>query len=260
MTEEESLKQPVYDSTERLQADHYNRIAHDYSIHYGDKYSQEYRNKFINQHLFKGMNLEGMKVLEAMCGSGETTAYLLEHGADVTGLDVSDSEIEKFRSRWPDAKGVCSSIFETNFEDGSWDCIVVVGGLHHLHPHLSDAIREMHRILKPGGYLCFAEPHKGTIADRVRQLWYRHDDLFADNEAAIDVKALKAEFSDVFESKSEVYNGNVGYLFVLNSMVFRIPIGVKKIYSPLMLRLEGLIEKVQNPIFSCIALVQWRKR
>ena len=68
------LNQSAYDLTDRLQADHYNRIADDYSIHYGDKYSQHYRNQFINRHLFEGIDLNGKKVLEAMCGSGETTA------------------------------------------------------------------------------------------------------------------------------------------------------------------------------------------
>ena len=260
MVEEERLMEPVYDTTERLQADHYDRIAEDYAVHYGDKYSQEYRNKFINRPLFDGIDLKGAKVLEAMCGSGETTAYLLENGADVTGLDVSEAEIEKFKTRWPDADGVATSIFETKFEDESWDCVVVVGGLHHLHPHLSDALREMHRILKKGGYLCFAEPHKGSIFDVVREFWYQHDDLFATNEEAIDVDGLKAEFKDLFYQKKEIYSGNIGYLFVLNSMVFRIPVGFKKLYSPLFLRLEALLERFQGPRLSCMAIGQWRKR
>ncbi|CAN5455841.1 hypothetical protein BH10ACI2_BH10ACI2_18120 [soil metagenome] len=251
--------QTAYEITEKIQAEHYNRIADDYSVHYGDKYSQAYRNEFINKHLFEGIDLKGLNVLEAMCGSGETTGYLLAHDANVTGLDVSDSEITKFCKRWPEAKGVCSSIFETNFEDGSMDCVVVVGGLHHLHPHLSEALREMHRILKKDGYLCFAEPHKGTIFDTIRQIWYRHDDLFATNEEAIDVQALKTEFKDMFKASGEVYNGNIGYLFVLNSMVFRIPIGIKKIYSPLLLKLEGFFEKFQTARFSCVALAKWKK-
>ena len=250
----------TYDITERIQADHYDRIAEDYSVHYGDKYSQEYRRRFINRHLFDGIDLKGSKVLEAMCGSGETTEYLLEQGADVTGLDVSQSEIEKFRNRWPQAKGFCASIFSTNIEDESLDCVVVVGGLHHLHPHLSDAMREMHRILKKGGYLCFAEPHKGTIVDSLRQLWYRNDDMFASNEEAIDLVKLKLEFAEMFEQRDEVYSGNIGYLFVLNSMVFRIPIAIKKLYSPLFLRLEAFIEKFQTAKFSCMTTAQWRKR
>lgn len=260
MVEGVYLMQPAHEATAKLQAEHYDRIADDYAVHYGDKYSQEYRNRFINRHLFEGIDLRDLKVLDAMCGSGETTEYLLERGADVTGLDVSDSEIEKFKKRWPSAKGVCSSIFETNFEDESLDCVVVVGGLHHLHPHLSDAIREMHRILKTGGYLCYAEPHKGTVFDAIRKLWYRHDDLFASNEEAIDIQGLKAEFADLFESGNEIYSGNVGYLFVLNSMVFRIPIRVKKVYSSILMRLEGFFEKYQNPRFSCMAIAQWKKK
>jgi SAM-dependent methyltransferase len=254
------LSQESHHETSRLQAAHYNRIADDYAVHYGDKYSQEYRNRFINKHLFEGIELKGLKVLEAMCGSGETTAYLLEKGADVTGVDVSESEIDKFKDRWPDANGVCSSIYHTGFEDESWDCVVVVGGLHHLHPHLSDAVREMHRILKKGGYFCFAEPHQGSLSDSVRRVWYRHDDLFADNEEAIDVSGLHEEFKGQFSDQKEVYCGNLGYLFVLNSMVFRVPIRLKKLYSPLMLGIEGLIERFQGKLLSCIAIGQWRKR
>ena len=251
--------QTAYEVAERLQADHYDRIADDYSEHYGDKYSQEYRRRFINRHLFEGIELKGMKVLEAMCGSGETTSYLLEHRAEVTGLDVSPSEVEKFRGRWPNATGYCASMFSTNLEDESMDCVVVVGGLHHLHPHLSDAMREIHRILKKGGYLCFAEPHQGTIVDSVRRLWYRNDDMFASNEEAIDLREMKVEFKEMFEQKAETYSGNVGYLFVLNSMVFRIPLSIKRVYSPLFLRLEAMIEKIQTARFSCMAIGQWRK-
>ena len=249
----------THEATERLQADHYDRIGEDYAVHYGDKFSRNYRDRFINKRMFEGLDLTGMSVIEAMCGSGETTGYLIERGADVTGLDVSPTEIEKFITRWPDAKGICSSIFETGIEDESVDCVVVVGGLHHLHPHLSEGVDEMHRILKKGGYFCFAEPHNGTILDLARRAWYKRDDLFADNEEAIDVEALKTEFADRFRVNHEIYSGNVGYLFVLNSMVFRIPISVKRIYSPLFLGIEGAIERFQGPRFSCMVIAQWVK-
>ena len=255
----ERCMQNGFEATERLQAAHYDRIADGYAAHYGDRYSRLYRDRFINKHMFAGLELNGLKVLEAMCGSGETTGYLLERGAEVTGLDVSSAEVEKFVRRWPAATGIASSIFETALPSESFDCVVVVGGLHHLHPHLSDGVREMHRILKPGGSFCFAEPHKGTIVDSMRQFWYQHDDLFADNEEAIDVAGLRAEFADRFRPVSEVYTGNIGYLFVLNSMVFRVPLSLKRLYSPLLLGIEGLVEKFQGPTFSCIAVARWEK-
>ena len=42
----------------------------------------------------------------------------------------------------------------------SFDCVAVVGGLHHIHPNVKAAVREIHRVLKPGGHFCFMEPHK----------------------------------------------------------------------------------------------------
>ncbi len=243
-----------------LQAVHYDRIAENYSLHYGDKFSQEYRHNFINRHLFEGIELEGVKVLEAMCGSGETTAYLLEKGAQVTGLDVSEKEVEKLKKRWKNVDAVCASIFETHLPDESFDCIVVVGGLHHLHPNISLSIKEMYRLLKPNGYLCFAEPHSESILDRVRRFWYRHDHLFTENEEAIDMQGLKKEFSDLFRQNSEVYSGSLGYLLVLNSMVFRIPQKLKQLYAPFILWLEFKIEKIQAAKTSCMVIAQWQKK
>jgi hypothetical protein len=83
--------------------------------------------------------------------------------------------------------------------------------------------------------------------------------MFASNEEAVDLAEMRAEFGEMFELKAEKYSGNVGYLFVLNSMVFRIPLSIKKIYSPLFLRIEGMIEKIQTAKFSCMAIGQWRK-
>jgi 2-polyprenyl-3-methyl-5-hydroxy-6-metoxy-1,4-benzoquinol methylase len=91
--------------TEELQKVHYDRIGTEYESHYGDQCSRQYRERFINQPMFEGIELSGMNVLEAMCGSGQTTEYLLSKGAVVTGLDISPAEIDSFRGRWPDCNG-----------------------------------------------------------------------------------------------------------------------------------------------------------
>ena len=66
-------------STEDAQLEHYERISELYQAHYGDLWSRRYRDAFINRLLFDGLDLRGQRVLDAMCGSGETTEYLLEH-------------------------------------------------------------------------------------------------------------------------------------------------------------------------------------
>lgn len=245
---------------ERLQREHYDRIGHAYEQHYGDPCSLLYRDKFMCAPMFAGVELAGTKVLDAMCGSGQLTPYLLGQGASVTGLDISPEEIELFRKRWPTCEAVCSSVFDSGLEGESYDTIVVSGGLHHLHPSLNKAIAEFHRILKPGGHLCFAEPHAGSLPEFARKQWYKLDSLFADNEAGIDMKALRGEFSASFAFKSETYSGNLAYLLVLNSMVFRIPLSLKSYYSPALMALEPIINKVQGKLLSCFVVAQWQKK
>ena len=71
-------------ASELLQQEHYDRIAADYETHYSDEWSAEYRRKFIYEPMFEGLNLSGLNVLDAMCGSGQTTSYLMARGAKVS--------------------------------------------------------------------------------------------------------------------------------------------------------------------------------
>jgi len=243
-----------------MQRDHYDRIAGQYHDHYGDFYSRQYRLRFIDEPLFEGMELEGKNVLEAMCGGGHTTEYLLSRGAHVTGLDVSNEEMTYFRQCWPECDGICASILDSGLPNDSFDCVAVIGGLHHLHPNLEEALREIYRILKPGGYLCFAEPHKRSLPDLVRSYWYKHDRLFAHNEASIDLQGLKKDFSKHFSFTTESYRGNIAYMLVLNSMVFRMPLALKRLYSPALLKIESLVGNFQGRFLSCFVASKWQKK
>jgi SAM-dependent methyltransferase len=247
-------------AAERQQQEHYDRIAADYETHYSDEWSAEYRRRFIYEPMFAGLNLAGMKVLDAMCGSGQTTGYLLTRGANVTGLDISNEVIDTFQERWANASAVQRSLIESGLPDNSFDCVAVVGGLHHIHPNVKAAMREIHRVLKPGGHFCFMEPHSGSLPDVVRRIWYRFDRFFSDNEAAIDVGALQKDFGDRFELKQARYLGNLAFLLVLNSLIFRIPPRSKRLFAPLLMRMEPLVSRLQTKMTSCFVVTQWQKR
>ncbi len=238
---------------------HYDQIAADYEAHYSDKWSNEYRRRFIYDPMFGGLELSGLNVLDAMCGSGQTTSYLLARGANVTGLDISNEVIDTFQARWSNANVVKRSLLDSGLPDNSFDCVAVVGGLHHIHPNVKRAVREIHRVLKPGGHFCFMEPHSGSFPDVVRRIWYRFDRFFSDNEAAIDVGWLQKDFGDRFELKQVKYLGNVAFLLVLNSLIFRIPPASKKFFAPLLMKLEPMINRLQTKLTSCFVLTQWQK-
>lgn len=246
-------------AAERLQQAHYDEIAAEYETHYSDEWSSEYRRRFIYEPMFAGLNLDGIKVLDAMCGSGQTTNYLLKRGASVTGLDISNEVIDTFRARWANADAVKRSLLDSGLPDNSFDCVAVVGGLHHIHPNVKAAVREIHRVLKPGGHFCFMEPHCGSLPDVVRRVWYRFDRFFSDNEAAIDVGRLQKDFGERFELKKVDYLGNLAFLLVLNSLIFRIPPGSKKFFAPLLMRLEPIVNQLQTELTSCFVVTQWQK-
>jgi SAM-dependent methyltransferase len=246
---------------EGTQREHYNRIAADYEAQYGDPDGLAYREQFLYEPLFATLDLEGRKVLEGLSGSGHATEYLLKHKkALVTGLDISDEAIASFKTRWPDCEAICASMTKSSLPDESFDCIVVVMGLHHLHPHLGDALHEIHRLLRKGGTFCFAEPHKESSFNRLRSIWYRHDSLFAENEESLDIESLKHEFNGLFEFKAEKHVGSIGYLLVLNSMIFRVPLWLKRLYSPAVMRLEKMLARFQSRTFSLAVICQWQKK
>jgi 2-polyprenyl-3-methyl-5-hydroxy-6-metoxy-1,4-benzoquinol methylase len=209
--------------------------------------------------MFEGMTLSGMRVIEAMCGSGETAQYLISQGAQVSGLDISDETITSFSQRWPQSQGICASILDSRPHSASYDTLVMVGRLHHLHPNVNAVIDEIHRILRPGGFLCFVEPHQGSFTDLIRQWWYNRDHLFADNEEAIDLGEMKSKFASTFIFNRERHLGNAAYLLVLASTILRIPLGLKPFYTRPLLFIESLISPFQGKLSSWFVACQWPK-
>jgi ubiquinone/menaquinone biosynthesis C-methylase UbiE len=245
---------------ELVQKELYDRIASDHQAHYDDEASRRFRDTFIYPHLLGGIDFSGARVLEAMCGSGQVTRQLLGRGAFVVGLDVSQSQLELFRRKFPQCATVCASVTDLGFEDASFDHVVVMGGLHHTHPRLEETIVEIHRVLKPGGCLCFSEPHTGSLPDAARKLWYRIDPLFLPNEASLDFAKLKRTFADRFTFGPDHYLGSIGYLLIFNSLVLRVPLWLKRAYSPAFMRVERALSALLCKQTSCFMVSQWRKR
>jgi SAM-dependent methyltransferase len=245
---------------EERQKAHYDAIGDAYEAHAMDPDTRAYRREFIDEPLLENIELEGRDVLEAMSGGGHSTAFLLERGARVTGLDISPELVARFREKWPQTEAVCASILDSRLPDASFDCVVVVGGFHHLHPGIDEAVDEIHRLLRRGGYLCFSEPHVGSLPDRIRRFWYRRDPIFEENEAGVNLDELKRKHGHLFEVITERYIGSVAYILVLNSLVLRMPRRVKRLYSPLALAVERLLAPILRKSTACAVSCQWRKR
>jgi len=100
-----------------------------------------------------------MKVLEIGCGTGYYTKELEKTGANIIAIDISPDLLEVARSSIT-SKNITFKIenaYATTFEDNFFDTVAGSSVLHHLE--IEKAIREIFRILKPGGRIRFTEPN-----------------------------------------------------------------------------------------------------
>lgn len=108
----------------------------------------------------------GRRVLDLGCGAGGTVSKLRARGVEAVGIDFSPAMIEAARSEHGLKNYVtCAEATELPFESDSFDVVIADGVLHHLavQGRLNEALREVHRVLRPGGKLCCFD-RNGTLA------------------------------------------------------------------------------------------------
>ncbi|MFI5307810.1 MAG: class I SAM-dependent methyltransferase [Polyangiales bacterium] len=123
----------------------------------------------------------GSRVLDVGCGGGRHIRQTrLLPGIDAFGIDVGDKEVRDTRrmlseldslpvqcggtvpgaGRWQTLR---ASVYALPFEDAEFDCVIISEVLEHLHAD-QDALREISRVLKPGGVLAASVPREGPEA------------------------------------------------------------------------------------------------
>lgn len=95
-----------------------------------------------------------LAVLEVGCGLGTDGAQFAKAGASYTGIDLTDAAVELAKRRFElfDLPGTfrVADAERLDFPDNSFDLVYSHGVLHHT-PDTPAAIREIHRVLRPGG-------------------------------------------------------------------------------------------------------------
>jgi SAM-dependent methyltransferase len=143
--------------------------------------------------------VRGCRVLDLGCGMGEESTYLALMGAEVTAIDISPVGVRLTQAR-AEANGVgdrvsaqCMRCDPTSFPDETFDVVHGFGILHHIG--LGAGIREVKRLLKPGGRGLFFE-HMGNSAliERFRP----KEGHYTSGECPItwaEVQAVRPEFT-----------------------------------------------------------------
>ena len=98
------------------------------------------------------------RVLDAACGTGRHTAYLLEKGHEVLGVDSNEAMLEKAKAKISGAEFEVGDLSKLPAEDASYGALTCGLAFGHL-PDLKPAAKEVARVLAPGGTAAVSAPH-----------------------------------------------------------------------------------------------------
>lgn len=122
------------------------------------------------------------RALDFGCGSGNVTAHLISMGIHTTAADVSQRSLDLVAERHG-STGLCETAkIEdglSRFPDGVFDLVATYSVLHHLPDYLA-ALRDLARVLRPGGV------------------------LFIDHEASSELWSPKPEYREWLRSKRRI--------------------------------------------------------
>ncbi|GAA3650682.1 hypothetical protein GCM10022224_011890 [Nonomuraea antimicrobica] len=116
-------------------------------------------------------------LLDVGCGTGVVTAAALALGAEVTAVDADPAMLELAARRHPYATIRLAALPELPFEDAQFDAIAGNFIINHV-PDATEALRELHRVLRPGGALALTWWKSGEMTAT---------DVFAEAIAAAEV-------------------------------------------------------------------------
>jgi demethylmenaquinone methyltransferase / 2-methoxy-6-polyprenyl-1,4-benzoquinol methylase len=98
----------------------------------------------------------GDRVLDACCGTGDLAIAAEREGGFVTGLDFSPAMLERARRKSETIEWIEGDLLALPFDDGSFDAATVGFGVRNV-ADLDAALRELRRVLRPGGRLAILE-------------------------------------------------------------------------------------------------------
>ena len=110
---------------------------------------------------------EGDRLLDAGCGDGtDSLIFAALKNARTFGVDLNQQRLETANQRrtqwgryldWADDKVVFEpmSVFNLSMSDDSFDIVWCNQAIEHIHP-LPEFFSEVHRVLRPGGFLAIA--------------------------------------------------------------------------------------------------------
>ena len=134
---------------------------------------------YLFDQLLKGRITSEMRVLDAGCGGGRNLVYFFRSGFNVSGVDQSSEAVAQIRSlaaqlapHLPVDNFRAAAIEQMPFGDESFDVVISSAVLHFARDeaHWHSMVREMWRVLKPGGIFFARLASTIGMEDKIKQI------------------------------------------------------------------------------------------
>src|SRR5581483_7857724 len=156
-----------------LQSDYrssYDKVADEYATRIYDELQHKPFDRELLD-LFTSAVVQNGKVCDIGCGPGQITRYLHDRGVDITGIDLSPEMVRVARRLNSSITFSEGNMLSLNMSDASVAGITAFYSIIHLpRPKVIDALREMQRVLMPGGLLLLAF-HVGSDVIHFDEWW-----------------------------------------------------------------------------------------
>jgi len=201
----------------------------------------------------------GMRLLDLGCGAGLFLGWLAPRmQAEYHGLDLSFNSLKSIQAENSKLGLTVGDAELLPYQEATFDRISCNGAAHHLLD-LRSALRELYRVLVPGGILVMYEPTATAVANAVRGAFsidkyespadLAHKDEFT--RAGVETLLVEEGFTGISSSFHDFL------AYPLSGMYINLPLGRSRSAMKFLTRLESKLERwtIFKPITDLFA---WR--
>jgi len=121
-------------------------------------YDTRKRISVVFDELLAKEKLKNKKLLDAGCGTGWFSAVATKRGAQVTSMDIGKNLLKQVAKKCH-SKRIVGSILKMPFKANTFDYVISSEVVEHVS-NPDKALRELYRVLKPGGILVLTTPNR----------------------------------------------------------------------------------------------------
>ena len=166
-----------------------------------------------------------LNVLEAMCGFADGYDILKAHlktDFNYSGFDFSETMVRYASERNPSLRVFVCDVLNYR-EEGIYDIILLIGGLHHVYTFAEQAVSNLSKALKPGGFFINFEPTNNNLLLKcIRNFTYKRNKIFdTSTEKAFTTQELHTiAQKNHLKVIDELYPGLLAYVLWYNPDAF----------------------------------------